>query len=725
MVRPYLSVVAVLLLAARPALADEPEATEPTTEPAKPQEDVVVRGRATMPGRGASDYDIEVGKLNIVPQRDAASLLRLAPGTFLTNEGGTGHPYQVFLRGFDAREGQDIEFSVDGVPINEAGNPHGNGLADTHFVIPELVKSLRVLEGPFAPQQGNFAVAGSARYDLGLTEPGLRVSGTYGSFNTQRLLLTWRPEGSREHTFGGAEVFQSDGFGTNRASKRATAMAGYEGTLGKTGVWRLLLSTYTTHYSSAGILRADDVLAGRKDFFGTNDTQQGGDSSRHGASFTIEDRLGDVQLAQTGFFFLRGFRLRENLTGFLLDPQQTWQTPHSQRGDLIDQQSNAIVAGARGSARMHKEWLGLRQELELGYYGRYDDVDAFQQRDRTGTNVPYKKDFDLHSGLGNIGAYADAQLSLLKWLKLRGGFRIDYYTFNVHDRCALRTQATQSAVDADTECFSADRSGYRSPDQTSSTSAGITQPRVTALVGPFGGFTLSLSHGAGSRTIDPNYVNQDLKTPFAKIYANEGGIAWQHAIGDLELTARSVFFQTLVDRDLFFDQTAGRATLSTGTTRTGWAGNARATNGFFDLATSLTLVRATFDDTKLLIPYVPDVVFRTDGALHGPLPFKVAGETLQGSLGVGVSYVGRRALPFGEKSDTIFTTDVAANVRWRVVQVGVTATNLFDRQYRLSEYNYASDFKSQPYPTLVPARHFVAGEPRAVYGTLTFTLGGT
>ena len=128
------------------------------------------------PSRGAGDVQIEVGKLAGVPRMDSASLLRLAPGVLLTNAGGLGHPYQIFLRGFDAREGQDIEFTVEGMPINEVGNPHGNGLADTHFIIPELVRSLRVVEGPFAPQQGNFAVAGSARYEVGLMSRGCRCA---------------------------------------------------------------------------------------------------------------------------------------------------------------------------------------------------------------------------------------------------------------------------------------------------------------------------------------------------------------------------------------------------------------------------------------------------------------------------------------------------------------------------------------------------------------------
>src|SRR4029077_16734915 len=126
-----------------------------------------------------------------VPQSSSAGYLRIAPGIMLSNEGGEGHAEQVFLRGFDAREGQDIEFSVDGMPINEAGNLHGNGYSDTHFIIPELVQSLRVLEGPFDPRQGNFAVAGSADYHLGLAERGLLAKLSGGSYGAQRYLFAY------------------------------------------------------------------------------------------------------------------------------------------------------------------------------------------------------------------------------------------------------------------------------------------------------------------------------------------------------------------------------------------------------------------------------------------------------------------------------------------------------------------------------------------------------
>ena len=52
---------------------------------------------------------------------------------------------------------------VNGDVVNEVGNLHGNGYADLHFIIPELVQALRVVEGPYDPRQGNFAVAGQRR----------------------------------------------------------------------------------------------------------------------------------------------------------------------------------------------------------------------------------------------------------------------------------------------------------------------------------------------------------------------------------------------------------------------------------------------------------------------------------------------------------------------------------------------------------------------------------
>jgi len=709
---------------ASPARATAAAAVAPLTAPASPPvEDVNIRGKVGMPSRGAGDYDVTIGKLAAVPRADAASLLRLAPGVLLTNEGGTGHPYQIHLRGFDAREGQDLEFSVDGIPINEVGNVHGNGLVDTHFLIPEVVRSLRVVEGPYAPQQGNFAVAGSALYDVGLADPGFAAKTTLGSFGTRRLLLTFRPRGASERTFGAGEIFSSDGFGQNRQSQRASAMGGYEARVGELGTARVLVQSYVSGYGQAGLLRADDVAAGRKSFFDTYDPQQGGDSSRHSIGGTYETRWGSTKLSQSVYGIVRDFRLRENFTGFLNDPQRTWQSAHGQRGDLIDQRSQSRTVGGRAAARHTFSFLERNQEIELGLFARFDGVDGQQQRNRFGTNVPYRTELDLSSALTNVALYADGSFSPLPKLVVRGGARADFFHYRTTNGCALTSQSSFGGDAPNTECFTSDRLGYRSPDQTTSTSSGLLQPRATVLVGPFSGFTFSASRGAGARSLDPQYVDQSLRTPFAEVVSTEGGVTYRQAWNAVSTEVRSVFFSTSVDKDLFFNQTEGRNTLADGTTRTGFAGSARVTGRFFDLAASVTLVRATFDDTKLPIPYAPPVVGRLDGVLFGRLPFSVLGTVPEATLGAGFSYVGRRPLPFDERSDVQTLLDGAAQVSWRWLTLAVTCTNLLGRDYRLGEYNYVSDFRSAGYPTLVPSRHFSAGEPRAFYGSVTVTFG--
>ena len=299
----------------------------------------------------------------------------------------------MFLRGFDAHEGQDLEFTVDGVPINDTGNYHGNGYADTHFIIPELIHSVRVLEGPYAPQQGNFAVAGSADYHLGLDRRGLTSEYSVGNFGTQRLLLLWGPSDAPAGTFAGAEYYTTDGFGTNRQAKRGTATAQWETPLGR-GTLRINATAYFTEYNNAGVVREDDYETGRVGFYGTEDPNQTGNTaSRASLAVTYEKRFDDIETSQQLFVLDRTMRLRENWTGFLLDVQQPTQQPHDQRGDLIDFHFDEVSVGARGMAR----WHGDVPRAATGARGRLlrpprpDDVDAGSRGRRDERAVPARR----------------------------------------------------------------------------------------------------------------------------------------------------------------------------------------------------------------------------------------------------------------------------------------------------------------------------------------------
>jgi hypothetical protein len=119
-------------------------------------------------------------------------------------------------------------------------------------------------------------------------------------------------------------------------------------------------------------------------------------------------------------------------------------------------------------------------------------------------------------------------------------------------------------------------------------------------------------------------------------------------------------------------------------------------------------------------------VLRSDSAYVTELPFRLSGSRAQGSIGAGISYVGPRPLPYGERSDPIFTVDLSASLSVSHFELGLSSTNLLGTRYRLGEYNYASSFGASgaQQPTLVPERHFTAGAPRAIFATLSLNLGG-
>ncbi len=703
---------------------------------------VRVRSQPSTPARGAGEFVFSITPgLRQVPRSNASDYLRLAPGILLTNEGGEGHSEQVFLRGFDAHEGQDIEFTVNGMPINEVGNPHGEGLVDTHFILPELVRSIRVVEGPFDPRQGNYAVAGSAEYELGLNHSGLSVQYSGGSFNTHRVLALWGADSSSGRTFAGADLRTTDGFGQNRFARLGRAMAQWELSLSASTTLRLLATTYASQYGSAGVLRRDDVASGVVDFFGTYDPTQGGDSMRHSVSATIEDlapgRVSKFQLFGT----LRNFRLRENFTGFLQDPPAPFRSGITQRGDLVDKNAITQTVGARASIRLSTPWRGSTQAIEAGFYGRFDHVESSQRRLRALSLTPYRVDFDLEHAVGNIGVYLDGEFRPWPWLALRGGIRGDYFAFNVLSRCDLHDTILPGGTTVlDELCYSRDRSGPRDPSSRRSAGAIAIQPRASLLVGPFSSFLFTVSVGSGARSADPTYIADSTFAPFSSLIATEAGVVYNKSLGaSSAVTVRAMYYLTYVGRDLIFNQQAGRNTLSPGTIRQGLIAASRFTHRWFDWVASVTyadarFVRAEMDpgstyfpsDQGSMVPYVPSLVARSDfGWSQTVYGLRMANSPVRLRAGMGLTFVAPRNLPFSQVSDSMFVMDASVTAGWRWIELGLSGQNLLNTRYELGVYNYLSNFtQGNAAPDMLPARHFSAGAPLTVMASLTLYFGG-
>jgi iron complex outermembrane receptor protein len=699
-------------------------AAEPPPLEAAPVE-VLVVGRSAVAVRGASDYRITPGQLTRIPGGGAESYLRLAPGVLLTGDGSPGHADQVFLRGFDARLGQDLEFSVDGMPINQVGHLEGNGYADLSFLIPEVVNELRVLEGPYEPQQGNFAVAGSADFRLGVKERGQRLKASVGSFNSHRILALWAPPSEVNQTFGAVALAESDGYGEGRAFRQGQGIAQYARPLGERGMWRTTAMASASSAGHAGVLRQDDLDAGRVGFFDSYDTWQGAEAQRLSVSAELLSRGERDSFGLLGYGIRQGSRLRENYTGYLLDVQEPFQSPHQQRGDRIDRTYSGTTLGVRAYGRRQGRPDALIETTEVGMIARSDFLDTEQYRVQTSNGLPYAKDVSLGARVHDLGLYVDTSLRLLSWMRLRGGIRAESYFYDLEDRCASSSlRFLADSTNGDASCHSQQPEGdYREPSQNVSAVGLAYLPRATLLLGPFDGFAFNLAAGRGARSIDPVYVNAGSRTPLAMQTAYEGGVAYAHSHSSSVLAVRSVFFQTRVEQDLVFSQTEGRNSLAPGTTRTGWAGSLRWTGDWLDTNDTLTLVRATFDDNHLLIPYVPPMALRSDTVAHHELPIRLLQRPVTGSIGLGMSYLSARPLQYGQWGEPVFTCDASAGLEWEQVELELAVQNLFDFQFRAAEYNYVSNVSPQAAATLVPARHFMAGAPRTVLLSLTLAFG--
>ncbi|MEO1174686.1 MAG: TonB-dependent receptor, partial [Myxococcota bacterium] len=287
----------------------------------------------------ASTLTLEADDLATASMLTADDAIRLIPGVVLVQHGAEGKGYQFFVRGFDALHGADIETRIAGVPFNEWSNVHASGYLDLSIIPPEIVSSVEVTKGPFGIDQGLFATAASIHYGLGIAERnrGGRAWYTAGSSNRHRLLLSYAPTSLDDRSFVTAEVLSDDGFGEGRATRRAGATARTTLYSDRQSNLTLFVAGSTSRFQLPGIVRLDDVEAGRLDIRDSYESDRWrGESDRALASLEYSRRNEAVNSVARLYGMARRLTLVENFTGFLGDPVN---------GDAFQQSHDGFLVG--------------------------------------------------------------------------------------------------------------------------------------------------------------------------------------------------------------------------------------------------------------------------------------------------------------------------------------------------------------------------------------------
>jgi hypothetical protein len=686
--------VAGLLLASGRARGDD--APAPQSSPPAPivpaPISVTVTGEG--PPRSASEVVRKRDVLQAAPSRTASDLLKLVPGVFITQHSGQGKAHQIFLRGFDAVHGQDLEMWVGGAPVNEVSNIHGQGYADMHFVMPEVVKQIRAKPGTFDPRQGDFAVAGSIAFDLGYDEPGVTASLTLGSFGERRIFLAYHPENAPDTTFAAFEAQSTDGFGPSRAARRTSAIGQATYALGSFATARVMASTYAARFDSAGVLRLRDIESGAVDRFATYDPRQGGDSSRTQVVLALgnEDEAERSTWSIAPYFVARALRLRSDFTGYLEDPVD---------GDSTQQSNEALTVGMTGFYRRKLRIFSPEDGLEAGVFARNDWIEQSQRRLSVVNDRTTKTLVDAKIRATDAGGYVDASVRPVRRVMVRGGVRVDGLSYAVQDQAGEAAGAARSALGMHI-------GGKATVDV-------VVVPGLHAL----------LSYGDGFRSPQARSLGDGERTPFTKVRSFEGGV--RYADGNRAGLNLAVFYTRLGD-DLVFDQATARNERAPATQRLGFALDfTLRPRPWLVHSGSLTYTRASFtasgdgQTAGALVPYAPQLVGRVDLALT-PRLARLFNRDLTGKLGTGLTFLALRPLPYAEFGHNIFLADLSAGLRLKEVELEADVYNLLDAKWYDGEYTYASNFQRGAAPELVPLRHVTVGAPFTIFGTLSVHL---
>ena len=648
--------------------------------------------------RGVGDFRIRRDLLAASPRQQTSELLSAAPGFFVDHEEGEGFGNDVYLRGFELEHGSGIEMRVGTLPLNIPTHIQGQGYVDANLIIPEVVSQVRVLEGPYDPRQGDAAIVGSAYFDLAVPERGSSLRASYGSFNQTRFVGIWAPRHADSATFVAVSLRDSAGFGERRASRSAAMNAQYGFDWGARDHVRVLAIARGARASLPGVVRQDDVDAGRIGFYDSYANYAKNQSVSTttlllGAELRHQDPSGAL-FSVAPWLMWSDFLARQNYTGTLqssrMDPSKF------ALGDLFQTGNAETAAGVTAFARTATQRLGGHTEfgIEPGVFLRVGHTN--QAKSLLVPNDLTVWDRRLDAGLRTLdaGAYLDLEFLAWKGVRISGGPRVDVLSVAIDD----------SITNGKREAFGV--------------SVG---PRVTAQYSIAKPLALVASYGEGFRSLDTTRL-KDGATPYSKVRSVEVGMRAQ--LPHERFTSTLALYETRLGNELVFVATNGGLESENASVRRGIVASMVARPVRWLLASgSLSVNDASFDTLVAgvahHVPGIPPILLRVDVSARGPLG-KLAGHALGGRVGVGYTYAAPRRLSDTVRGPQTNVLNVGAEVRSKAIALGVDVYNALGLRFADSSDIYVSNWSAKPgqQPASLET-HMTAAPPTSVLGSLS------
>jgi len=644
-------------------------------EAATSTQEVVVTAQAPL--SAASSSMVSAMDFELLPKQSTQDLLRMVPGLFIAQHAGGGKAEQIFLRGFDADHGTDVNISVDGIPVNMVSHGHGQGYADLHFVMPEVLQGMTVYKGPYFAQFGDFATAGSVQFTTVDDIDDNTLSAEAGAFGMERVsgMAELPVAGDQTTAFAAGEIFRNKGyFDHSQDFDRYNLFAKMKTYLGDSQTLSLWASGFSSSWNASGQIPERAVEEGIIGRFGSIDPSEGGNTYRQNINL-VYTRPGESSNLLAQVYASRyNFQLFSDFTFFANDPVN---------GDEIEQDDRRTLAGGRVEYTTTSLFNDPSATTLIGSMLRNDWIHNALWHVVKRQRLKDSADADIRQT--NFALYAQQDYRLSSFIKFQLGLRADNFLFDVNDLLHAGTLGSISGV----------------VDQS------IISPKANITISPSSTTDVFLNFGTGFHSNDARVVlaqRSDITLPRAV-----GAEAGTRYTPNERFTSSIAFWALDLEREFVYSGDDGTTEEEGPTRRIG-----------IDFDNRMQLLDWLWSDIDVNFSHGR---FRDlpDGSNYIPLAptlTSTGGLTARHSSGLEGSFRYRSidSRPANEDNSvtahgyTVFDANIAYS--FQMYRVMMTIQNVFNVEWNEAQFYTVSKLQNEPAP--VPDLDFTPGTPRVI-----------
>ena len=644
--------------------------------------------------------------LNVINQLDmllrpinsAQDLMRLVPGLILAQHQGGGKAEQIFLRGFDADHGTDFAVFWDGIPVNMPSHAHGQGYADSHFMIPETVDQVNVYKGDYTTHIGDFATAGAAEfYTKDYVDNMVKVE--YGDYGYNRIMGIMNLIGKDKHIFSkykeSAYISAENAY--NAASyfvhpqdyKRFSVFGKYFGKLSEKTSLTIEGSYFNASWSGSGQIPLRAVTDGLITRWGALDPSEGGQTDRTNANVILKTTYEDGSILKNQLYYsYYQLNLFTDFTFLLVD---------SVHGDGINQRDNGRnIFGYNGTYEINSYPGGRHLQTIFGVASKVDmgQIALRQQEDRVILDTVSMGNLYEQS----VSAYIDETYHFSNKFFVNAGVRADYYYFEYEQ---INPAPVQPGL-------------FPNPDSSGNVSRAKVSPKLNLFYDVSANVQLFIKAGYGFHSNDARVVvsNPNTNTLPTAIGYEVGSIF--KPIHDMIVNVE--FFGLNLQNEYTYDQDVAQDVINGSTIRLGVDFSIRyqiSKHLFFDMDVEYSHGR--FTDSLPGHNYIP----------LAPTLTSIAGITYRNPKGLSASlryiYIDNRPADSEDELTAYgyFLLDAVVKYRYKQYELGMTMENILNVNWNEAQFETLTRIPGDP-PAGVNQLCFTPGAPRLIKGSLTY-----